>query len=89
MHDYHEEIILAGRNFPLGLAALPGLEGTGATLWYGPGLMVSAPEGTRQEAALNVLGWFFSPEAQDIVVQQIKQLAGPNENEPRPRNRSE
>jgi sn-glycerol 3-phosphate transport system substrate-binding protein len=61
-----ENEILAGRNFQLGLAPLPGLEGTGATLWYGPGLMVSAPDGPRQEAALNVLSWFFSPEAQTV-----------------------
>lgn len=61
-----ENEILAGRNFALGLAALPGLEDTGATLWYGPGLVVSAPEGPRQEAALNVLGWFLSAEAQAV-----------------------
>jgi ABC-type glycerol-3-phosphate transport system substrate-binding protein len=59
-----ERAILEGRNFPLGISPLPGLAGPGATLWYGPGLMVSTPEGSRQTAALQVLSWFFSPEAQ-------------------------
>ncbi|MBN1250036.1 MAG: extracellular solute-binding protein, partial [Anaerolineae bacterium] len=61
-----ENGVLAGRNFPLGLAPLPGIEGTGATLWYGPGLMVSAPEGPRQEAALRAFSWLFSAEAQAV-----------------------
>jgi len=43
-----ERAILAGRNFPLGISPLPGLAGPGTTLWYGPGLMVSTPEGSRQ-----------------------------------------
>jgi len=59
-----ERAILAGRNFPLGISALPGLEGPGTTLWYGPGLMVLTPEGSRQNDALRVLSWFFSTEAQ-------------------------
>jgi ABC-type glycerol-3-phosphate transport system substrate-binding protein len=59
-----EDAILAGRNFPLGLAPLPGPTGPGATLWYGPGLMVTAPEGPRQDAALKAFSWFFSSEAQ-------------------------
>ena len=59
-----ERAILAGRNFPLGISALPGLAGPGTTLWYGPGLMVITPEGLRQNDALRVLSWFFSPEAQ-------------------------
>lgn len=61
-----EEMILSGRNFPLALSPLPGSEGPGVTLWYGPGLMVSAPEGPRQEAALHTLAWFFSPDAQRV-----------------------
>ena len=59
-----ERAILAGRNFPLGISPLPGLEGPGKTLWYGPGLMVLTPEGSRQNDALRVLSWFYSPEAQ-------------------------
>jgi ABC-type glycerol-3-phosphate transport system substrate-binding protein len=59
-----EAAILSGRNFPLDLAPLPGNTGAGPTLWYGPGLMVSAPEGPRQEAALKVFSWFYSPAAQ-------------------------
>ena len=59
-----ERAILAGRNFPLGISPLPGLAGPGTTLWYGPGLMVSTPEGSRQTDALRVLSWFFSSEAQ-------------------------
>ncbi|MGC9469333.1 MAG: ABC transporter substrate-binding protein [Anaerolineae bacterium] len=59
-----EKAILDGRNFPLTVSPLPGPEGPGATLWYGPGLMITAPEGARQEAALEVMAWLFSPEAQ-------------------------
>jgi len=59
-----ERAILTGRNFPLGISPLPGLAGPGKTLWYGPGLMVSTPEGSRQIDALRVLSWFFSSEAQ-------------------------
>jgi len=59
-----ERAILAGRNFPLGISPLPGLAGPGTTLWYGPGLMVTTPEGSRQADAHRVLSWFFSPEAQ-------------------------
>ncbi len=59
-----QRAILAGRNFPLGINPLPGPTGPGPTLWYGPALMVSAPEGDRQVAALRALSWFFSPESQ-------------------------
>lgn len=59
-----EYAILKGRNFPLGISPLPGLDSPGPTLWYGPGLMISAPEGERSEAALKVMSWFFSPESQ-------------------------
>jgi ABC-type glycerol-3-phosphate transport system substrate-binding protein len=61
-----ERAILDGRNFTLGVSPLPGPEGPGPTLWYGPGLMVSAPEGERQEAALRAMSWFLSPEAQEL-----------------------
>jgi ABC-type glycerol-3-phosphate transport system substrate-binding protein len=59
-----QRAILAGRNFTLGLGVLPGPEGPGPTLWYGPGLMVTAPDQARQEAALKVLHWFSTPESQ-------------------------
>ncbi|MGC9349247.1 MAG: ABC transporter substrate-binding protein [Anaerolineae bacterium] len=59
-----QRAILAGRNFTLGLGVLPGPEGPGPTLWYGPGLMVTAPSQDRQEAALKVLHWFSTSDPQ-------------------------
>jgi len=61
-----DQTVIAGRNFKLGVSALPGPAGPGPTLWYGPGMVIVAPEGGRREASLNVLGWFFSTEAQAI-----------------------
>ncbi len=61
-----EQAVINGRNFKLGLTALPGPSGPGPTLWHGPGMVVIAPEGARRDAALSVLGWFFSSEAQSI-----------------------
>jgi ABC-type glycerol-3-phosphate transport system substrate-binding protein len=57
--------IQKGRNFQLGISPLPGPESPGPTLWYGPGLMISAPEGERSDAALKVMSWFFSVESQE------------------------
>jgi ABC-type glycerol-3-phosphate transport system substrate-binding protein len=59
-----EKAVLEGRNFSLALSATSGPSGPGRTLWYGPGLMLIAPEGTRRVAAAEVLTWFFSAEAQ-------------------------
>jgi len=59
-----DQAVIAGRNFKLSVSALPGSVGPGPTLWYGPGMAIVAPEGERRDAALNVLGWFFSTEAQ-------------------------
>ena len=59
-----EQAVAEGRNFRLDVSALPGPAGPGPTLWYGPGMVVIAPEGTRRDAALSVLGWFFSVDAQ-------------------------
>ena len=59
-----EQAILAGRNSDLAITPMPGPNGPGPTLWYGPGLMITAPDMQRQEAALQVMAWFFSPEAQ-------------------------
>ncbi len=62
--DTLDQAVIAGRNFKLGVSALPGPAGPGPTLWYGPGMAIVAPEGARRDAALTVLGWFFSTEAQ-------------------------
>lgn len=59
-----EKAVFEGRNFKLALSAPSGPTGPGRTLWYGPGLMLIAPEGARREAAAAVLTWFFSAEAQ-------------------------
>jgi len=59
-----EQSILSGRNFDLAINPIPGPDGPGVTLWYGPGLMVTAPDIVRQEAALQAMAWFLSPEAQ-------------------------
>ena len=59
-----EYAILTGRNFQLRVTPVAGSDGPGPTLWYGPGIMVSAPDAERQEAALKVMYWFFSPESQ-------------------------
>ena len=61
-----DQAVIAGRNFKLGASELPGPDGPGRTLWYGPGMLIVAPEGDRRDAALNVLGWFYSTEAQTI-----------------------
>ena len=59
-----EKSIIEGRNFNLGLSAIPGPGGPGRTLWYGPGLMLIAPQGEQQRAAGEVLTWFSGPDAQ-------------------------
>jgi ABC-type glycerol-3-phosphate transport system substrate-binding protein len=59
-----ELAILTGRNFQLSITPLAGPDGPGPTLWYGPGLLISAQDPDRQEAALTVMHWLFSPEAQ-------------------------
>ena len=61
-----DQAVAEGRNFRLDVSPLPGPTGPGPTLWYGPGMVVVAPEGVRRETALNVLGWFFSVDAQTI-----------------------
>ncbi len=59
-----EKAVSKGRNFTIGVSPLPAFRGSGSTLWYGPGLMLIAPEGARRDIALEALAWFFSPEAQ-------------------------
>jgi len=61
-----EQSVIEGRNFSLSLSAIPGPIGPGHSLWYGPGLMLIAPQGERQTAAGEVLTWFFGPDAQKI-----------------------
>jgi ABC-type glycerol-3-phosphate transport system substrate-binding protein len=60
------EAVNQGQNFPIGVSPLPGAEGSGPTLWYGPGMLVTAPEGEQQDAAFRVMAWFLSDEAQTM-----------------------
>ncbi len=60
-----EQAVVKGRNFTMRVSPLPAAHGAGNTLWYGPGLMLIAPEGVRRDTALAVLAWFLSPEAQE------------------------
>lgn len=55
-----------GQNFPIGVSPLPGSEESGPTLWYGPGMLVTAPEEAQQAAAFRVMAWFLSDEAQTL-----------------------
>jgi len=59
-----ERAVINGRNFKLGLTALPGPSGPGPTLWHGPAVAIVSPAGERRAAALSVLEWFFSSTAQ-------------------------
>ncbi len=61
-----EEAVAKGSNFFLEVAPIPGESSPGRTLWFGPGLLLVAPQGERREAAFDVMAWFFSPEAQVI-----------------------
>ncbi|MBN2002369.1 MAG: extracellular solute-binding protein [Anaerolineae bacterium] len=63
-HRDIEQAVIEGRNFTMGISPLPAAYGAGNTLWYGPGVMLIAPEGARRDTALEALAWFFSPEAQ-------------------------
>ncbi len=60
-----ERAVAAHRNFALAMSALPGPQDLGPTLWYGPGLALTAPEGPRREAAREALAWFLSAGAQE------------------------
>lgn len=55
-----------GQNFPIGISPLPGPEEDGPTLWYGPGMVVTAPETEQQAQAFRVMAWFLSDEAQAL-----------------------
>lgn len=59
-----EDAVTRGQNFPIGISPLPGPEEGGATLWYGPGMLVTAPEPEQQAVAFQVMAWFLSDEAQ-------------------------
>lgn len=60
------EAVSRGQNFPIGVTPLPGSDGDGPMLWYGPGILVTAPEPERQVAAFRVMAWFLSNEAQTV-----------------------
>lgn len=63
------------RNFTVGLTALPGQSSeVGTTLWYGPGLLLTASEGPRREAAWSVLRWFLSRDAQMLWTRRTDYL---------------
>lgn len=59
-----ERSVTAARNFVLGVTIPPAIEGQGHTLWYGPALLALESTPERQAAALDVMAWFLSPEAQ-------------------------
>ena len=59
-----EQSIIDGRNFTLGLSAIPAPTGPGRTLWYGPGLMLISPTNEQQPTAGAVLSWLFGVDAQ-------------------------
>jgi ABC-type glycerol-3-phosphate transport system substrate-binding protein len=62
-----ERTVIEERNFALGVGMLPSPpEEPGRTLWYGPGLIALSTEATRQEAAVQVMAWFFSADAQTV-----------------------
>lgn len=63
-HREVEAAVAAESNFTLGLAPLPGPTGPGASLWYGIGVLLTAPEGPRRDAAQIVLEWLLLPETQ-------------------------
>ncbi len=60
------EAVNRGQNFPIGVSPLPGPDADGPTLWYGPGMLVTAPEAERQASAFRVMAWFLSDEAQTL-----------------------
>ncbi len=62
-----ERTVIEERNFVLDVGKLPHRTGEPErTLWYGPGMIALATDAARQDAALQVMGWFFSPDAQTI-----------------------
>ena len=65
-HRDIERAVAAESNFNLGLAPLPGPTGPGAGLWYGIGVLLTAPEGPRLDAAQIVLEWLLLPETQAL-----------------------
>ncbi len=69
-----EQQRIQGRRFSLSLGPVPAIDGPGPTLWYGPGLLLLAPEGPRRQAALQAMNWFISPEAQQIWRTTTQQL---------------
>jgi ABC-type glycerol-3-phosphate transport system substrate-binding protein len=72
--DEVEHAVAKGRNFLLGVSAFPGPEGTGSSLWFGPGLAVVSSNVEREENALRVLDWFYTEQAQQYWSQQTAYL---------------
>jgi len=62
-----ERAVIEERNFALGVGMLPSPPAEpGRTLWYGPGLVALRTDAARQEAAGQVMAWFFSADAQTV-----------------------
>lgn len=60
-----EDAVAKGRNFSLRVSALPGPNGAGSSLWFGPGLAVVRSNTEREENALHVIDWFYAAETQE------------------------
>jgi ABC-type glycerol-3-phosphate transport system substrate-binding protein len=74
---YLTEVELAvakGRNFVLGVSALPGPDGPGNSLWFGPGLAVVRSDAEREANALHVLDWYYARDAQVYWSQRTSYL---------------
>lgn len=69
-----EQRLLAGRRFSLAVGPIPGADGPGPTLWYGPGLLLVSPAGARRQAAFQALAWFLTPDAQQTWSSLTQQL---------------
>ena len=65
--EYYAELetaVMEEGKFTLGVSALPGLAAQGATLWYGPGMVIVSSDPAQRQPALVVLEWFYSIDAQ-------------------------
>jgi ABC-type glycerol-3-phosphate transport system substrate-binding protein len=69
-----ERAVAKGRNFLLSVSVFPGPDGTGSSLWFGPGLAVVSSNAEREENALRVLDWFYAEQAQQYWSQQTAYL---------------
>ena len=69
-----EQAVAQGRNLSLSLNAMVGPDGTGSSLWSGPGLAVVSSGAEREKNALHVMGWFYGKHAQEQWSQQTAYL---------------